>query len=57
MSDLPLGGVKLMEVLGRRAAPALSQSRNGLWSGDNNALGFLSSSGQAFPLTNKDDRA
>ena len=33
MSGLSLGGVGLMKVLGRRAAPALEQSREGLWSG------------------------
>ena len=56
MSNLSLGGVGLMQVPGRRAAPALEQSREGLWSGDNNVLGFLSSSGQACALTIKDDR-
>ena len=56
MSDLSLGGVGLVQVLGMRAAPALEQFREGLWSGDNNVLGFLSSSGQACPLTIKDDR-
>ena len=56
MRDLSLGGVGLMQVLRRRAAPALKQSREGLWSGYNNVLDFLSSSGQACPLTIKDDR-
>ena len=45
-----------MQVLGRRAALALEQSREGLCPGDNNALD-LSSSGQACPPTIKDDRA